>query len=387
MKRILLAWELGDGLGHVTRLLPIARELRAIGHACIFAVRNLGPASKLVQDVGFDVLQAPFTVPAKPRTSMLSYADILATVGYGEAERLAALACGWATLLRTLRIDLLVADFAPTACLAANGIVPFMSIGDAFTLPAVRDDQFVPFRSGEAIPGSDRALLNVVREVQAGAGRTVPHSLPQILADGWQLIVTLPELYGDLPPTERLAMIGPMGTLPPPAATTPAHDYFAYLSAKAPGVSTALEFLATSPLRGTVYLRDASTAQRRRLAGMGLKLHDQPQDMASTVGNARVLVHHGGLGTAEMGLALGRPQLIVPRHQEQVLNGTRLRHLGVAVSMLSGGRYEAGHFAAALAHAGSGKLFDDASRMAARIAARGSQAGADQAVKIIASLL
>ena len=32
MARILLAWELGGGLGHVTRLEPLARELVRQGH-------------------------------------------------------------------------------------------------------------------------------------------------------------------------------------------------------------------------------------------------------------------------------------------------------------------------------------------------------------------
>ena len=38
---VLVAWELGGGMGHVARLLPVARELAAQGHRAIFVVKNL----------------------------------------------------------------------------------------------------------------------------------------------------------------------------------------------------------------------------------------------------------------------------------------------------------------------------------------------------------
>ena len=43
MARILCAWEFGEDLGHVRRLVPIARELRRLGHEAAFVVRDLAP--------------------------------------------------------------------------------------------------------------------------------------------------------------------------------------------------------------------------------------------------------------------------------------------------------------------------------------------------------
>ena len=41
MSRIFIAWELGGGMGHIQRLYPVAKGLRARGHEVVFAVRDL----------------------------------------------------------------------------------------------------------------------------------------------------------------------------------------------------------------------------------------------------------------------------------------------------------------------------------------------------------
>ena len=58
MARVLCAWELGLGLGHVGRLIPIARELRGLGHEVVMVLRDSAYLD-LVRADGFDTLAAP----------------------------------------------------------------------------------------------------------------------------------------------------------------------------------------------------------------------------------------------------------------------------------------------------------------------------------------
>ena len=44
---LLLAWELGGGLGHVARLQGLGRLLREDGHKLTYAFRNPGAAVQL----------------------------------------------------------------------------------------------------------------------------------------------------------------------------------------------------------------------------------------------------------------------------------------------------------------------------------------------------
>jgi UDP:flavonoid glycosyltransferase YjiC (YdhE family) len=47
-----------------------------------------------------------------------------------------------------------------------------------------------------------------------------------------------------------------------------------------------------------------------------------------------VIVYHGGIGFAQQALALGRPQLLVPEHLEQLLNAQLVDRLGVGLFLL-----------------------------------------------------
>jgi UDP:flavonoid glycosyltransferase YjiC (YdhE family) len=109
-----------------------------------------------------------------------------------------------------------------------------------------------------------------------------------------------------------------------------------------------LQALKDSGLVGSIYLRDASVSTRADLRRKGLQILEQPADMASAVSQSALLIHHGGVGTCEVGLAIGRPQLIIPRHQEQAMNALCLRRIKVAVATVTGGRFEVEHIKAAL---------------------------------------
>ena len=62
MRTALLIWELGDGLGHVTRLIKIAERLTLQNVRCLFVVRNIELAGKYVRDRGFEVIQSPIAI-------------------------------------------------------------------------------------------------------------------------------------------------------------------------------------------------------------------------------------------------------------------------------------------------------------------------------------
>ena len=55
--------------------------------------------------------------------------------------------------------------------------------------------------------------------------------------------------------------------------------------------------------------------------------------MAQMAAMSRLLIHHGGVGTCETLLGLGRPQLILPRHVEQRLNARVLVQDRIAKSL------------------------------------------------------
>src|SRR5438067_12593438 len=89
---VLLGWELGRGLGHVQRLLPLAQGLATHGYRPVLAGKHLVEPWPALRDTSFPILQAPLWQPRPWRGSRpfqaASYADILAIHGYAAVDDL-----------------------------------------------------------------------------------------------------------------------------------------------------------------------------------------------------------------------------------------------------------------------------------------------------------
>ena len=123
LPRILYAWELGANFGHISMVVETMRPM--VGKAALlFAAQNPVSVRKFETDVPFTLLQAPICPEIESGDSKgvgKSYADVLRHVGWAEVPVLAALDEAWGSLLDEVRPDVLVAQAAPTALLAARG--------------------------------------------------------------------------------------------------------------------------------------------------------------------------------------------------------------------------------------------------------------------------
>lgn len=374
MARILLANEFGDGFGHARRLLSVARELARRDHACIFALRDPAATAPVLRDSGFPVLQAPFVMPVQRAAwrgrTVVAYGDILAGMGFDDADRLQALVAAWDGLLDLVKPDLVIADFAPLLCLALYPARALLLLGNGYTLPPAHLPQFPKLREAEPLVRED-ALLATIAQVQQRRGRACPPSLPALLSAQGHFVTTLAEL--DPYAAVRMAPAdGPLLPLPPPAPASDAQtDYFAYLSAGYAGSTIMIEAMARSGLRGSIFLRDADGAELAQWGRRGLQMHERTVDLAPGIAGAAVTIHHGGPATLETALAVGRRQLLLPRHFEQTLYARAALNLKLAVAMKPHAKFELQHAAAALrVIAADGAAAEAAAAFAGNLAAR-----------------
>src|SRR5438445_13046775 len=122
MSRILYAWELGTGYGHLGSVLPLAVRLRARGHEVVFARRDLTPPERFLGRRGFALLQAPVWLSERRGLDLpVSYAEMLANFGFLDRAGLTGMVKAWRQLYALVQPDLLVIDHAPTALLAVRG--------------------------------------------------------------------------------------------------------------------------------------------------------------------------------------------------------------------------------------------------------------------------
>ncbi|MCA9048640.1 MAG: hypothetical protein KDA89_07920 [Planctomycetaceae bacterium] len=339
MAVVLFAWELGSGNGHIARMLPVADGLSAMGHRPVFVVRHLSEAIRLPQRFEYPILQAPYWQPRRSANetpfSAASYADLLVRHGYGSGDDLDCLLRGWDSLLEFIKPALVVADHAPTACLAAWQRVPVALLGDGFTIPPCTEQTFHTLNATTPqIPQS--RVYEKIQGVLEHRKRRVPESLTEVFAGASRFLATFPELDPYRSVREADECLGPLSMPSAPVASARTPRIFAYLSSEYPQVVTVLEAFASAGLSCSVYFRDGQPTDLQRLRDKGIEVFDSPQNVEELLPQVSAVVHHTGLNLGMEALAAGRPQLLLPRHLEQDLNARAIEELGTG--RILGGR-------------------------------------------------
>jgi hypothetical protein len=355
LAKVLLAWELGDGFYHMKRLLAIKEALAERGDQCIFVVADLARAREVISDHVVDIIQAPI-FPARAKRyfresqEIECISDIMLAAGYGDAAAFSACVKAWQALLRELSIDLVISDYSPCANLATANHTPTISIGDGFTMPAIDNGCISDFsgRFTRFSRGSSQALVKQLKGVSP-KGIDEHDLLARMIYADQSFCVTFAAFdHGNY--ASGRSCIGPLTLKQADYSTAKnkSYDYFAYLSLEYEGSLPMIQGLSEMGAHGCAYLRDCPQEIREKLKRKNLEIFDEPQDIAEMLSRCKVLIHHGGLGMAEQGLVGGIPQLLVPRHKEQILNTKALLELGGSVTMQPNGKFKPHHASAAL---------------------------------------
>ena len=341
MSRITLAWELGANLGHIDRLLPVARVLRARGHDVVFVLRDLSRAHPRIAAEGFRLGQAPVWLPRMVNPpQFLNYSMALASAGWLDAPGLAGLLAGWQTWYDLLQPDAVICDFAPTAVLAARerGMTVW-TLGSSFERPPA-GPYFPPMAYWEPSHAAqcaahDATVLPHVNRALALRGMAPLPNLAELFDGTRCALATLPALahYG----TQGLDadVCGPLyrddgGVAPQwPAGDGP--RVFVYLSPSHAEFRPLLDALRAEKRVALVLARGLSVEAAARLAGPQLRLEAEPLHMQQVMAQADLVVSHGGMGTTSAALLAGRPQLLLPTHMEQAMVGRRVADAGLGI--------------------------------------------------------
>ena len=201
MKRIIYAWELGGGFGHIHAFIPIAQRLNTEGHEVTFVVRDLLNAECELNRLGFRSLQAPLWqgrllgLPDPPA----NLSEILLHFGFLRNEYLLGLVRAWLELFRLLNADLVIGDYSPSALLAARiAGIPGATFGTGFCRPApvaplpnLRSWMPVP---DERLAGSDLKVLDTTNKVLRDFGLLPLNRVADIFSLDEDFLCTFPEL-------------------------------------------------------------------------------------------------------------------------------------------------------------------------------------------------
>jgi UDP:flavonoid glycosyltransferase YjiC (YdhE family) len=336
--KVLCAWEFGADLGHVRRLIPIARELRAMGHSAAFAFRDSAHLATASAE-GFEVFAAPLLrPPLHVSPSPLSHSDILLNLGFADRPGLAGALRAWRSLYELVRPDILVADYAPTALVAARAAgLRRVTIGTGFAQPADGDPlpalrPWAPLEEN-VLRGFDERVLTAIRAASNGAASSVPREAREIFAAQAHLLCTFPELdpFG---PRADVEYAGPQGDATTGAnvrwKSTAGPRVFAYLKPRDPRFAAVLQGLRTASAEVIVAAPGLDAGEARAASSETFRVVPGTVNLDPMLGEASLCVSHAGPGLAARALVAGVPMALLPLQLEQFLVAVRLRDGGSA---------------------------------------------------------
>ncbi|HEY4998771.1 MAG TPA: nucleotide disphospho-sugar-binding domain-containing protein [Usitatibacter sp.] len=338
MARVLCAWEFGGDLGHVRRLVPIAVELRAMGHEVAVAFRD-SAYLEMARAEGFEsfiapLLRAPRTVSPSP----LNFSDVLLNLGFDDRRGLAGALRAWRSFYELMAPDVVVADYAPTGLIAAREAgIPRVTVGSGFSLPVLQDPlpALRPWASIDrgVLRALDDRLLESVRASLGAMAEPAPRHAFELFEAQAHLLCTFPEIdpFG---PRQGVEYVGPQGDatsgLDLRWRDTPGKRVFAYLKPRNPRFEAVLsglraldaEVLVAAPGMAPDQAQAASTA-RMLVVGEAVNL-----DLV--LPGASLCVAHAGSGLAARALVAGVPMALLPLQLEQFLIAKRIENAGSA---------------------------------------------------------
>jgi hypothetical protein len=339
-RSILIAWELGGGLGHLVRIFPLVRRFLRRGHQVVLAVRDVARAGRIFAEHEVTCLQAPVKATGRENrvATPRSFAHVLQNNGYGDTDDLRSLAGAWRELIQAVRPDFLFCDHSPTALLAASGVgCRTATIGTGFCCPPDMSP-FPDFRPW--LPEADDQLR---RDEDAVLGRV------NRVLDAWSE-----------PPLDRLARLYSRVNEPflatfreldhyPMRGATPywgawpngggeapvwpeggrGKRVFAYLK-PFPALPALLNLLKRMELSTLVYCDGLSPALRSQYDSPTLRFAPQPVDLGEASRACDFAILNAGHGGTVSMLLAGTPILQVPLNLEQT-------HTAMATSRLNAG--------------------------------------------------
>ncbi len=345
MAKILFTWEMGSGLGHLRRFLPIAARLRQLGHAIAIAAPNPALAARELDSLGsesgdYDLVPAPvWQVPNDPRLRKIpthTFADVLRLLGYYRVDKLLDMTGRWKAMIDQQAPDLVVADFSPTAALAMRGRVKQVVVGNGYTVPP----------GGRLLP----PIRPWAEEIHAYSREHEGEAMMAINRVAMRLNDPPVDYLGDLFVGDRtyicsIREFDPYGAYRdgghlfpfniekidqgPALADRQGAPLSLYLQGGHTQFRIILEAIAATGLACDAYISTPPPDMAEWIGG-NIRLHDRPLHLPSVLPQSRLLIHHAGLGTALAGLLAGTPQFVFSQNLEHQITAHGLMSFGSA---------------------------------------------------------
>lgn len=330
----LLGWEAGAGLGHVVQLARAGQALRARGWSVAFAAprEEAGGLLQSEEAAFYDVPRwKPRPEPGAPAGSSASMGDMLAEMGLADTERVSQRISRWRAIFAGQSPDLVIADYAPGAILAARGQVPCLALGSGFSVAPPKLERFPALHDLSPIVHDEAATVSSVNAALTEHGAPPIERLPEALAGDAQCVCSLP-LFDPYAHLRNEPPLGPLLDEPIRPCAPGADELFCYLREPPGGgrIDDLVSCLTGLPAPVRAFLPGLGSDWRKALGRQGVVVLDDTVPLAEQLARTRLVVHHGAQGVASAALLAGVPQVVLDFDVDKSLTAAALVERGLA---------------------------------------------------------
>jgi UDP:flavonoid glycosyltransferase YjiC (YdhE family) len=331
---------MGGGFGHFFRLTSLALELKRLGCEVFWAIPGQNRVEGFLRQANFTVCHTPdWEFPELTATLSHNFAENLLKNGYGYPESLKRQLGAWVDLLEEVNPDVLVAEYAPTALLAAQvKNIPALAIGTGFTVPPARSPMpgLQPWFDlpDRILCRKEAAFLEIVNPVLKDAGVLPLLSVSDIFREAEPLLCTIPEFdhYG---PRTDMPYQGPVFSssreMLPTWPSEGDENIFVYLPLHNRSCLPVIEWIKNRNLPAVACVPGLSEFVCRSLSAKHLRVSPHPFNLDNIEKHCCLAICEGGHNTGALMLLRGVPLLLCPRHLEQAIWSYRISGQGLGV--------------------------------------------------------
>ncbi|MEI8363314.1 MAG: nucleotide disphospho-sugar-binding domain-containing protein [Betaproteobacteria bacterium] len=343
MSNIIFSWEIGSNSGHISEILPVAKSLKNRGHTVNLLFREIHGINLSDLD-NIPVFQAPVWLAnvSGLAESPISFAEILLRCGYHDENYLIKIIDVWCNTLKLFNPDLLIANYSPTAILAAKILnLPVVTIGTGFytppqlnPLPSIR-----PWlqNNNQRLLESDNRITKTINSVLSAYGTKPIESLADLFKVTKNFFFTYPELdhYRNRVVSNLNEYVGPIFDMSRGSEVSWPNDsnvkVFVYLRPDFRDCELVIRALHLLDYAVIAVIPGLSQFAKENLQGKNLNVYTESIQLSSIVDTCDLAIGYGGNGFTSAMLLSNIPQLIFPTNLEQFLLAQRIEELGACV--------------------------------------------------------
>lgn len=334
MKKVLFAWELGAGLGHIIHIRSLARHFLAMECEVFVALRDLTHAGNVFSGMKIKFLQAPFKSGhrAHPIMTPLSFSQLLNNNGFSSATELEELVRPWQTLYELVRPDILLLDNCPIALVAARGLDCLkVTIGVGFSSPPPGEPfgvftESTPVQQQQMLEDDKHILDNTNRVLETINSDTLV-SLDQLFYQNIETcFLSLPE-FDHFCAREKSLYYGPVlskSGAKPKWPRKSGKKVYVYMKPFA-NIVQLFKLFSKFHFSFIVYTNDVPTDVLNLCVAPNITFLTEPLDLSLVCKQADLAIVNAGHTTLCQFVLAGVPVLMVPLQMEQQMLAVRMR--------------------------------------------------------------